>query len=70
MAAAGAWPVPWAPYGSRGGVAYPLDTVWPPWGVAGSLGPCMVAVGAWPVPLAPYGRRGGVAGPLGPVWPL
>jgi len=30
MATVGAWPVPFAPYGRRGGVAHPLCTVWLP----------------------------------------
>jgi len=57
------WPVPWAPYGNRAGVAGPLDPVRPLWGVAGPLGlvwqawgrvrsrgPRMAAMGARPVP--------------------
>ena len=54
LAAVGAWPLPWAPSGRRGGTAGPLGSVWPPWGVAGPRGFLS-------------GRRGGVAGPLGPV---
>jgi len=50
MAAVLAWPVHWAPYGRRGGVAGPLGPVWPPWGRGRSPGPRMAAVGAWPVP--------------------
>jgi len=82
MAAVGAWRVPWAPYGRRGGVAGPLNPEWPPWGRGRFHGLRMDALGAWPVPWAPYCRRwgvagpeapngchGGVAGPLGPVWP-
>ena len=68
MAAVGAWPVTWAPYGGRGGHAGLLGPVLQPWRRARSPGPRMAAVGAWPVPWAPYGRLGGVAGPLGPVW--
>jgi len=30
MAAVGAWPVPFALYGRRGGVARPLSLLWPP----------------------------------------
>jgi len=55
MAAVGAWLVPWAPYGRRGGVAGPLASVW------------RIAVGAWPIPWAPSGRLGGVGDPLGPL---
>jgi len=82
MAAVGAWPVPWTPYGLHGGVAGPLGLVWPPWGRGFSPGSRIGVVGAWPLfyasyafregvahPLAPYCRRGGVAGPLGHVWP-
>jgi len=50
----GAWPVPWAPYGRRGGIAIP-------WAF-------MAAVGACPVPWASYGRHVSVARPLGTVW--
>jgi len=32
MAAVGAWPVFWVPYGRRGGVPSPMDPVLPPWG--------------------------------------
>jgi len=70
MAAVGAWPVPWAQYGRRRGVAGLLGPVWPPWGRGRSPGSRMAAVGAWLVPWAPYGCVGGVAGPLGTVWPL
>ena len=69
VAAVGAWPVPRASCGRRGGVAGPLGPVWPPWGRGRSPGHRMVAVWEWPVPWAPYGRRWGVVGPLGPVWP-
>jgi len=82
MTTVGAWPVAYAPYGRRGGVARPLGPVWPPWKLACRLAPVwpplgrgssfgsrILAFGAWPVPWAPYGRRGGVARPLGPVWP-
>jgi len=78
MAAVGAWPVPWAPYGRRGRVVGPLGPVWPPWGVACPLGTvglqcvrgpssglCRAAVGAWTVPRSFYGRGGGMAGSLG-----
>jgi len=63
MDAVWAWPVSWAPYGRRGGVASALGPVWPPWGRGRflgsvwlpwergrSLGPRIAAVGAWPVP--------------------
>jgi len=30
LAAVGAWPVPYTPYGRRGGVACPFGPVWPP----------------------------------------
>jgi len=77
MAAEGAWPVTWAPYGdlwlrSRsprphiaafGCVAGLLDPVWQPWGRGRSPEPRTAAVGAWPVPCASYGHREGVAGP-------
>ena len=69
MAAVGAWPVPWATYGRRGGVAGPQGPVWPPMGRGRSPGPRVAGVGAWPVPWDPFGRRGGVAGSLGPVRP-
>jgi len=56
MAAVGAWPDPWAPYGCCGGVA----VQWAPYGrregMAGPLGPVLL----------PLER----AGPLGRVWPL
>ena len=65
-AALGAWPVQWALYGRRGGVAGPLGPEWPPWGRGRSPGPRLKAVGAWGVTWAPDGRRGDVAGPLGP----
>jgi len=81
VAAVGAWPVLWAPYGRRGGVAGPMGPEWPPFGRGWSPEPRMVAVGAWPfpwatngccgvwpVPWAPNGCRGGVAVPLGLVW--
>jgi len=58
------WPTPLAPFGCRGGVAVPLNPVWPRKGVA-SPGPGVAIVGAWPVLSASCGRRGGVAGPLG-----
>jgi len=67
MAVVKAWPVPWLPYGRRGGVAGPLAPVWPPWRRGHSTEPHLATVGAWPVSLAPYGRCGGVAKPLGPV---
>ena len=70
MAAVGAWPLPSAPPGrrggvaapgappcSRGGVAAPPGPVCPPWRRGCSPGPRMAAVGVWPVPWAPYGRR-------------
>jgi len=69
MAAVGAWPVPWTPYGCRGGVAIPLSFVWLLWGRGRSPAPRIIAVGVWAVPWAPYGRRRGVAHLLGPVWP-
>jgi len=47
MAAMGAWPVLWVPYGHRGGVASLLGSVWPPWGRARSHGPRVAAMGAW-----------------------
>jgi len=66
IAAVGAWPLSWAPYGWRGDVARIFAR--------------MTAVKTWPVPLASschregvarplvlYGRLGGVARPLGPV---
>jgi len=68
MAAVGAWPVRWAPYGRRGIVAGPVRPVWPPWRCDWFTGSRIAAVGAWPVPWALYGCRGGVVGPLGPVW--
>jgi len=56
------WPVPWAPYasrgdvagslgtyGRRGGVPGPLGPVHLPWGRGRSPGLDMAAVGAWPV---------------------
>ena len=62
MATVGAWPVPWAQYASRGGVAGPLGPTWSPRGRGRSLSPVcppwrrcrfpgerMAAVGAWPV---------------------
>jgi len=80
MAAVGAWPVPWAPYCRRGGVAGPLGPAWLPWGHGRSPGTRMAAVGrdrypearmatvgAWPVHWAPFGCRWSVAGPLGLV---
>ena len=42
VAAVGAWPVPWAPCGRRGGVAGPLGPVWPPWWLGRSPGPYTV----------------------------
>jgi len=39
VASMGAWQIPWAQCGRRGGVAGPKGHVWPPWGVAGPLGP-------------------------------
>jgi len=48
-------------------MAGPLGPVWPPWGVACSVGR-VAAVGTWLVLWVPCGRLGGVAGPLGPVW--
>jgi len=81
MTTVGAWPVPWAPYGCRRGMAGPLRLVWPPWrrgqfngppmaagGRGRSPGPRMAVMWEWPVPWASYGFRGGVAGPLFPVW--
>jgi len=68
MAAVGAWPVPWASYGSRGGVAGPLGPVWRPWGLGRSPWPRMAAVGAWPLNCVFFVCRGGVASLLGPVW--
>jgi len=67
MAAVGAWPVPLALYGRRGGGARPLHPVWTPWGRGSSPESRMAAFGVWPVPCVPYGRRGSVAPPLGPV---
>jgi len=64
VAAVGAWPVPWATCGRRGGVVGSLGHVWPPLGRGRFPVPRVAAVGAWPVPLAACGRRGGVAGPL------
>ena len=64
VASVGAWPVPWAPRGSRGGVAGPMRTARPPWGRGRSQGTRVAAVGALPAPCASCGRRGGVAGPL------
>jgi len=82
MATVRSWPVPWAPYGRRGGVAGPLGPVRPPLGRGQSPGPCkaatgrgrssrprMASEGAWLVPWALYACRAGVVGPLGPVWP-
>jgi len=79
MAAVWAWPVPWALYGRREGVARPQRPVWPTWGrglsprlvwLPWGRGPSpelrMAAVVAWLVPRDPYGRRGGVARPLRP----
>jgi len=55
MATVGAWPVPDALPGRRGGVARPGS----PSGRRGGVArPCV-----------PNGRRGGVAHPLGFVWP-
>jgi len=81
MAAVGVWPVPWALFDCRGGVAGnldlsgrregvvdPLGPVWPPFRRGRSPGPRLAALVAWLVPWAPSGRLGGVAGPLGPVW--
>jgi len=39
MAVVDAWPVPWAQYGCRGGVAIPLCVLWLPWGRGRSPGP-------------------------------
>jgi len=50
MAAVGAWPVPWAPCGGRGGVAGPLMPVWPPLGCGRPAGGRVAALEAWPVP--------------------
>jgi len=69
MIAVGSWPVPWVPYGCRGGVAGPMGPIWLPWGRGRSPGPRNAAVGVWPVAWARYGCRGGVAGPLGLFWP-
>jgi len=68
MATVEAWPVHWAPYGRRGGVACPLGPAWPPWGCGRFPRPRMADVGAWPAPVASYVRRGGMAGSLGPIW--
>jgi len=54
VAAVGAWPVFWAPYGRHGGVAGRLE----PYGRRGGVAN----------PLCLFRVRGGVAGPLGPVW--
>jgi len=68
MATVGAWPVSWAPYGRRGGVASPLGPVCLPWGRGRSPGPRMAAMEAWPVDWIPYVCRGGVAA-MG-KWPV
>jgi len=75
MAPVGAWSVPCAPYGRRGGVAGPLRPVWPPCGRGRSPGPRMAAVGrsrfpgprmaavgAWPFPAPCMAAVG--------VWPV
>jgi len=39
VVAVGAWPVPWALCGRRGGVVGPLNPVWLPWSRGQSPGP-------------------------------
>jgi len=50
MTVEGTWPVPWSPYGRRGGVAAPLGPALPPLGSGRSPGPRMAGpLGpAWP----------------------
>ena len=64
----GAWPVPWAWCGRRGGVAGLLGLVCPSRGRGRFPGLRVEAVGAWRNPWASCGRRGGVACPLRLVW--
>jgi len=79
MAAVEAWPVPWAPYVRRGGVALPLapcgrrgglalhlGPVWPPWGRGLFFRLCVAAVGAWLVPRATCCPRGSRPVPWAP----
>jgi len=68
MVAVGAWPVAWAPYGCRGGVAAPQGLIWPRVDEASPLGPVWSLWGrGWS--LRPVGRFKGVVGPFGHVWP-
>jgi len=49
VASVGAWPVPWALWVHRGGVAGPLGSVLPLWKRGRFPGPRVAAVKAWPV---------------------
>jgi len=68
MAAVGAWPVPWSPYGRCGGVVVPRASYGCREGVAGPLSPVWLQWGRFWF-YGPHMVDLGVASFLGPVWP-